>query len=535
MGVCKALLVSIFVLALSFNAFSQVNRYMVFFNDKADSPYSIEEPTAFLTHRALDRRTQQGIEISEEDLPVNSAYIEGIESLDVEAYFSTRWLNGLLIQTDAAMLSSIETLEYVSHVEFVAPEQRLTLEQEQDPGLISSQSFVPVALNNLTQRTMLGGNVMNEAGFTGTDIQIAVMDGGFRNVNSSSYFEYLFTSGQYLGGLDFVTNGHNPFQYSTHGTGALSTIVGDAGQDFRGIAYESPVLLLVTEDVSSEYRIEEYNWLFGAEYADSLGIDIISTSLGYSDFDDPSMDYTSDDLDGATAVITRAAELAYSKGMLVVTSAGNSGDKAWRLVSTPGDGVNVLTVGAVDASRERAEFSSVGPTADGRIKPDVVAMGSSTALFRSDFTTSSGTSFSAPLVTGLAAGLWQSNPDWTNEQLLQAIKRRGNRFDTPDNLVGYGIPHFELNRVLNVPEGGLEWSMYPNPVTSGLLTLESLNANLIEAQVYNDRGQHLPVTMPIQEQRKLQFDLAGKASGIYFLKLRTEHGTETIRILNYPN
>lgn len=522
-------------LLLGFGSFSQVNRYMVFFNDKVDSPYNIEEPTSFLTQRAIDRRTNQGIAITEEDLPVNPTYIDGVKSLDVETYFTTRWLNGVLVQTEVGKVASIEALDYVSHVEFVAPEERLTLEREEDPGLAGNGSFDPGELSNVTQRTMLGGVFMNESGYTGADIQIAVLDGGFSNVNNSSYFNYLFSSGQYLGGIDYVTNGNNPFQYSTHGTGALSAIVGDAGDSFRGMAYESSILLLVTEDVDSEYRIEEYNWLFGAEYADSLGIDIISTSLGYTDFDDASMNYTNADLDGATTLITRAAEIAFTKGMFLVTSAGNSGDRAWRFVSAPADGANVLAVGAVNQNRERSEFSSVGPTADGRIKPDVMAQGSATVLFRSDFTTSNGTSFSAPLVTGLAAGLWQANPDWTNEQLLQAIKRRGSRFESPDNLVGHGIPHFDLNRVLDVDESQLEWSLYPNPVNSGFLTLETLNTNLLEVQVFNDQGQSVSISTSLQEQRKVQLDLSDKASGIYFLKLRTEQGTETIRILNYPN
>lgn len=531
----KTLLSLLMTLLVGYSCFSQTNRYMVFFNDKSDSPYNIEEPTTFLTQRAVDRRINQSIDLTEEDLPVNPTYIQGVKSLNVETYYTTRWLNGVLVQTDAANIPSIEALEYVSHVEFVAPEQRLTQTKEQDPGLAGNENFDPGELNNQAQRTMLGGIMMNEAGHTGAGIQIAILDGGFTNVNNSSYFNYLFSSGQYLGGIDFVTNGNNPFQYSTHGTGALSAIVGDAGSDFRGMAYESSVLLLVTEDVDTEYRIEEYNWLFGAEYADSLGIDILSTSLGYTNFDDPSMDYTNADLDGATALITRAAEIAFTKGMFLVTSAGNSGDRAWRFVSAPADGAHVLAVGAVDSERVRTDFSSVGPTADGRIKPDVVAQGRATVLFRSTFTTSNGTSFSAPLVAGLAAGLWQANPDWNNEQLLQAIKRRGSRFESPDNLTGYGIPHYDLNRVLEISEPQLEWTLYPNPVNTGILTLETLNANLLEVEVFNEQGQTLTIKTNLLEQRKMQFDLSDKASGIYFLKLRTEQGTETIRILNYPN
>ncbi len=530
----KHLLGFVLIVLMSFVSAAQTNRYMVFFTDKNNSQFSIEEPADFLTDRAVNRRIQQAIPVTLEDLPVNEVYIEGVESLDIETYFTSKWLNGVLVQTEASKIPSIEALDYVSHVEYVAPDERLSKEREPDPGQTQVQSFNPGELSNAVQRDMVGGDLMHQEGFAGADIQIAVLDGGFSHVNNSSYFEYLFTTGQYLGGKDYVTNGDNPFQYSTHGTGALSTIVGDAGSSFRGIAYESPVLLLVTEDVASEYRVEEYNWLFGAEYADSLGIDIISTSLGYTGFDDPEMNYTNSDLDGETAIITRAAEMAFKKGMLVVTSGGNSGDKSWRFVSTPADGPNVLAVGAVNNVRERLAFSSVGPTADGRIKPDVVAMGGATVLFRSDFGTSSGTSFSAPIITGLAAGLWQANPDWNNEQLLQAIKRRGSRFDTPDNLIGFGIPHFELDRLLTTDQETLEWSLYPNPVTAGVITLESLNASLHEVQLFDAHGKQVPISIKLQEPRKVQFQLVDKESGIYFLTLQTKHGTETIRILNYP-
>lgn len=531
----KAVFCFVLTLILGYTSLGQVNRYMVFFNDKANSPYQIEEPISYLSQRAINRRVNQNIAITEEDLPVNPAYVAGIRELEIETYYTSKWMNGVLIQADGSRLPDIQALEYVSRIEYVAPGERLTPEIELDPGPLASEPVDRGSLTNLAEREMLGGDVMNEAGYSGDDIWIAFSDGGFSNVNSATYFEYLFTTGQYLGGVDFVTNGHNPFQYSLHGTGVLSTVVGDAGMDFRGIAPESSVVLLVTEDVDSEYRIEEYNWLFGAEYADSLGVDILNVSLGYTDFDDNSMNYTQADLDGATTIITRAAELAFSKGMLIVTSVGNNGDRAWRLVSAPADGPNVLAVGAVNNERSRIALSSVGPTADGRIKPDVMAKGSGVAQFRTTFTSRSGTSFAAPLIAGLAAGLWQANPDWTNEQLLQGIKRRGSRFEFPDNNFGHGIPHFELNRVLAIKPNKLEWSVYPNPTSEGKFTLETQNANLLEVQIYNDQGQSVPVTTRMQDDRKLQLDLSDKASGIYFIKLQTQHGTETIRVLNYPN
>ena len=522
------------LLLCCWTSYGQTGRYVVFFSDKTDTPYSIEAPETFLSQRAIDRRVRQNIPITAEDLPVNPAYLDSIKVLGAEVYFTTKWLNGVLVQTEESLVTTLEALEFVSAVEFVAPGAALTPIRESDPGLVPEERFDPGNLSNTVQREMIGGDAMAAAGLSGAGIQIALLDGGFRNVNSSSYFRDMLEAGQYLGGKDYVTAGDNPFQYSTHGTGALSTIVGDAGPDFKGMAPDAAILLLVTEDVSSEYRIEEYNWLFGAEYADSLGIDILSTSLGYVDFDDPTMDYTPADLDGATAVITRAGELAFQKGMLVVTSAGNSGGSAWRLVTTPADGPNILAVGAVDAERAYASFSSVGPTADGRIKPDVVAMGRSTALFRSDFTNSSGTSFSAPQIAGLAAGLWQANPEWTNRELFDAIRERGSRSKSPNNELGYGIPHFEAERVLYIPEPAAprRWKVYPNPLTEDHLLVEIINPQEVRSIVfYDESGKQIPASGEEISEHKLSFDLTPLRSGVYFITLHTLQGSETLRIL----
>lgn len=537
MGNSKRIIFLLFIV-FSYTGYGQINRYMVFFTDKATTPYAFDVPEEFLTQRAIDRRNRQNISILEEDLPVDPAYVDAIKALGAEVFFRTKWLNGVLIQADESLVTTIDSQEFVKEVEYVGPGEMLTATRENDPGLLTAENFDPGSLSNTTQRNMIGGDVMSEAGFTGEGIHIAVLDGGFSNVNSSSYFRSVFLSGHYLGGVDYVTNGLNPFQYSTHGTGALSTIVGEAGADFAGMAPEASVLLLVTEDVSSEYRIEEYNWLFGAEYADSLGIDILSTSLGYVDFDDPSMDYTAADLDGATATITRASEIAFQKGMLVVTSAGNSGNDPWMLVTTPADGPNVLAVGAVDDQRLYASFSSVGPTSDGRIKPDVVAMGSSTSLFRGDFTTSSGTSFSGPQVAGLAAGLWEANPDWTNEQLLNAIRQRGSIAQQPNNQIGYGIPHFEASRVLEIPEPGQQgkWKVYPNPVRGNFLIVEVDEPRMLRSiRFFDEAGKKMRLESNEISSREVSFDFTDLHSGIYFVRLRTLRGSETIRILKYTD
>ncbi|MCG8450460.1 MAG: S8 family serine peptidase, partial [Pirellulales bacterium] len=282
-------------------------------------------------------------------------------------------------------------------------------------------------------------------------------------------FAHLHLESRIIHVADLVFNSGNPYQYSGHGTAVLSTMAAQHGA-FNGTAYKSDYFLYVTEDVQSEYRIEEYNWAIAAEHADSSGVDIIHSSVGYNTFNDGGMNYTYNDLDGKTAIVTRAADLAFSKGMFVVTSAGNEGNNSnWPYVTMPADAKNILSVGSVTSTYSKSSFSSVGPTVDGRVKPDVVALGSETAIVNSsgDLTFGNGTSYSAPLVAGLAAGVWQANPDWSNFELLNAIKGTASRSLDPDTTFGYGIPNYNdavIGRLLSISDIiSDKIKVYPNP------------------------------------------------------------------------
>ena len=316
-----------FLLLVTINAFGQENRYIVFFADKGGNanPYSLDRPEEFLTDKSIIRREKQGIALSEADLPVNPNYITQLKDLTIDVHFTSRWMNAALIQTDAANESVIASQSFVDSLALIAEGARLsnskiavdTAEAFAEPPSISSSSAMQLA--------MLQADVMHREGIRGENMTIAVLDDGFLGVNQFQPFEHLW-NGQIIATRDFVENSGNVFRMGDHGTSVLSTIAAQYQEDYFGTAYNADLILCITEEGGSEDRVEEYNWLLGAEFADSLGADVINSSLGYRSFDIPEHNYSPDDLDGATAVVSMAARMAADRGMLVVVSAGNSGD-----------------------------------------------------------------------------------------------------------------------------------------------------------------------------------------------------------------
>jgi len=448
--------------------FAQTNRYLVFFKDKSGTPYSIDQPSSFLSEAALARRSREGIVVSEADLPVSPTYTTGLQAVGADVFFSTKWLNGVLVQCDATLVATLLQLPYVDHIEYVAPHAQLM----KGGRVKGTQRTKDAKADDATrvQLQMLGLDVMQTSGYRGEGRSIAIFDAGFSGVNLTVPFSHLFQDHQINAAWDFVHGSDNVFQYDEHGTEVFSVIAAYQEGVFTGGAYEATFQLYVTEDVSSEYRIEEYNWLFAAERADSSGVDIIHSSLGYYDFDDASMNYPKSAMNGRTAVITRAAQFAADRGIVVVCSAGNEGTLAWQTITAPADAIGVLAVANVTFSGVRVASSSIGPSADGRIKPDVAALGASTSVIKSSGAvgSASGTSLAAPLVTSIVAGVWERYPVFTAQEVMDAIRNSASLAQNPNNQIGYGIPNFKA--VINYVEAAEQeqaFDIFPNPVLEG--------------------------------------------------------------------
>jgi serine protease AprX len=525
---------------VSISATAQHNRYMVFFQDKQGVPFSTSEPIEFLSEKAIDRRVKQGIDISERDLPVQSSYVQGVRETGADAFFTTRWLNGVLIQCDPAVLPAVESLPYVKHVEFVAPLPKLQSGGRRYVNLRRQNNHVGFETENQLQ--MIGIDRMHEANYKGEGLTIAIMDSGFPGVHIGPAFQHIFSEGRFLEKVsyDFVHNTPDVFQYDDHGTEVFSVIAAEIPDAFTGGAYEATFQLFITEDVPTEYRIEEYNWLFAAEKADSAGVDIIHSSLGYYDFDDASMNYTIEQMDGKTTVVTQAAQWAADRGILVVTSAGNEGGiPTWRIVTAPADAVDVLAIGAVNSTMQKVNSSSIGPTADNRIKPDLAALGAGVKVVKSNgqISTASGTSLAAPLVTSLAAGIWQRYPDLSNKEIIALLKQTSSQANNPDNLLGYGIPNFQavVNYKEETPQARA-FEIFPNPLRDDTLTIRPMDPDLIdscEIEIISPHGQILGGDTARFDwlNRTYKTDLSGLASGIYYIRVFWEKKRYTFKLL----
>ncbi len=377
-------------------------------------------------------------------------------------------------------------------------------------------------------------------GYRGRGMVIAILDGGFEYVDVHPAFDSLWQNDQILGTKDFVHPGGSVFNESSHGTAVLSTIGANVPGQMIGTAPKASFWLLRTEYVYSENVIEEYNWVSAAEYADSVGVDVINSSLGYIDFDLPQWDHSYEDMDGSTNVVTIGADIAASKGILVVNSAGNSGS-SWTFpyIGAPADGFDVFSIGAVDGSGNRASFSSVGPTYDGRIKPDIMAMGQGTAVASgtSSFGTSSGTSFSSPVIAGMSTCLWQANPTYTNLEIKEAIKQSGDNVFAPDEYYGYGIPDYELaNSVLTnlsskLSNGTQFLKLSPNPFTDAV-NIKLLMDTVLQAEVFDLAGRKIASTeLNRNNINRLSAILTQLDPGFYVLNVSSKSDYQSIKII----
>ena len=518
----RRLYTALLLLTMLLGGRAQEQHYRIWFTDKGESACSLDRPEQFLSSRALEHRQKYGIAIDSTDLPVSPSRLKRLSEEGARILATSKWLNTATVAlTDTSRLSAIEHLPFVARFDrlgspvqpagsLVSPRKKSV---ETDPLSIYGDAAQQIALHN--------GNRLHQAGFCGEGMTIAVIDGGFLNADRNPRFD----PDRIVGVHDFIDETIDFRNGDSHGSSVLSTLLVNDSNQFIGTAPQAAYWLLRSEDTATEYPAEEDYWAAALEYADSLGVDVVTSSLGYSRFDDSRYDHTWDDLDGHTTFISQAAARGVEKGLLIVVSAGNERINDWEKITVPADVAGVLTVGAVGTDGRPANFSGAGPTADGRVKPDVVAIGAAAATINPDgqLQLKNGTSFSAPIVAGLTACLWQALPQLSAREIISLIRQNSSQYLTPDSLLGYGIPDFyaayrqgaaiETARTTDAPlqlayrEG--------SPVIS--VTALPAGEEYIDLRIYHAGGS-LVQTHRLCEGDAL--DLTGLKPGIYILSAR---------------
>ena len=536
-------LLILFVTAFFAQAQIATNIYWVQFTDKANSPYSINNPEEYLSQRALERRARLNIEIDEYDIPVNPQYLQAVADCGAQLLNPSKWLNGVSVYTNSqAVVDAINALEFVEVVRNCPSFP----EAQRDKEIWLANEMKMVAADRGTkdyyggahdQVYQIKANELHDMGFDGEGVYIAVLDGGFIGTPDQTCFDAMRNEGRLLGVRDFVFGSESVYSQSTHGTSCLSTMAAYDPNNMVGTAPKASYLLLHTEDGNGENIVEEYNWVSGAEYADSLGVDVCSTSLGYIDFDMPQWDHNFPDFDGHTAPMTIGSEIAASRGIICTNSAGNEGGGNCTL-GIPADAEHIITVGAVDASGHRASFSSVGPTYDGRIKPDVMAMGEDTYVasgypYWQPYYNGSGTSFSNPVLAGAVACLRQARPNASVQEICNALRAAGNNANNPDSYNGYGIPNFVtalgMLDIKDVEFADNEiLSVFPNPSKGKVQISVKEGVVVNDITLYDITGKMLYNTMNINE---MEANLNNLSSGVYTVKVNSESGSQTLKVV----
>lgn len=525
------------LLLLSYGVFAQQDAW-VYFNGKPNLQTFLANPLAELSQKALDRRTAQNITLDITDAPLETSYVNQVtSSTGITVMARSKWLNALHIQGTQANINALKTLTFVSKIEFADKTLNSTGKKASETIVNQQYDKLQTAVdyaygNSANQIQMLNGQVLHQQNYTGEGKIIAVLDAGFPGVNTAQPFENLRNNNRILGGYDFANRNSNFYAGSSHGTQVLSTMAGYTENALIGTAPNASYYLFITEITTAENPVEESLWVEAAERADALGVDIITSSLGYfGDRNNANYNHVYADMNGTTNFVSRGAEIAFSKGILIFVSAGNEALRTEKHIGSPADAVSVLAVGSVTATKAKSNFSSIGPSYDGRIKPDIMAQGSDTVISDSNgnIGVSSGTSFACPVLAGMGACLWQAFPKKNNKEIRQMIVASADRFTTPDNNYGYGIPNFATALGVYNFIAETAFSVYPNPAktsvtfsflnenNTGLVTIYSvLGQKLIEEKINNSN--------PVLSLQSLQ-------SGLYFYSFDSENLHKTGKII----
>ena len=523
---------------VTYASFSQEDAW-VYFNDKPNAQTYLDNPLSMLTQRALDRRTAQGIALNINDAPIEQAYrnqIAAATGITVKA--KSKWLNCLHVRGTITDITALTNLPFVNRVHFADNSLNARNSVPKTIKPVNKQLNVQTNFaygNSANQIEMLNGHLLHQANYTGAGKIIAVLDSGFLGVDSAQPFQRLFTNNLILGGYNYVSQNTDLYVLHNHGTMTLSCMGGFTDGQLVGTAPDAHYYLFITEDVASENPVEESYWVEAAEEADRLGVDVISTSLGYFGYDNPNYSHTYSEMTGNIAFASQGANIAFSKGMIVVASAGNSGNSADPYIGVPAEATNVLAVGAVKFDETYATFSSIGPSFDGRVKPDVMAKGQAATLSNTagNIITANGTSFSCPIMAGMITSFWQAVPNLTNQQVIDLVKQSSDRFSNPNEQFGYGIPDFQLalnNALLNtVTNAKDKFVVFPNPTNNDISISFPKGFDNVKLTLYTTLGQAVMEKTNISSLSTIS--LGSLNSGIYFYKIESSLFTQSGKII----
>ena len=513
----------------------------VYFNDKPDAAFYLSNPLQMLSQRALDRRATQGISLNDTDVPISQTYIDDVtNSTGITVMAKSKWLNALHIRGSQTDIQALTNLTFVNRIEFAdrnlnsrtAPTNRVNEIQNVNKQLEVLVDYSYGGSSNQIQ--MLNGHLLHQQNYTGQGKIIAVMDAGFPGVDTATPFQRLRDNNLILGGYNFPDRNTSFYTRGSHGTNVLSCIGGYVDNELVGTAPDAQYYLFITEDINSENPVEESYWVEAAEMADSLGVDVINTSLGYFAYDNPNYSYTYADMNGTKAFISRGADMAFSKGMICVTSAGNSGATSEPHIGTPADAITTLTIGAVNETEDYVAFSSIGPSFDGRVKPDVCAKGLSATISNTAgaIVNANGTSFSSPIMAGMVASFWSAVPNMTNAEVVQFVKQSADLYANPTIFKGYGVPDFQLALANALSLHSNEIAsviLYPNPVKDKILVSLPNNGTSAKLILYNNIGQQ--VNSYVINETNSTIYLESLASGLYFYQVEFANKTAKGKLL----
>ncbi|MEO9210099.1 MAG: S8 family serine peptidase [Ginsengibacter sp.] len=552
------LLLSVFSFFVT-SLFAQNTFYIVKLKDKIGTPFSINQPSQFLSLRAIERRQRQRISIDETDLPITPRYIDSIRlSGNVTIVNVSKWLNQVCIfTTDIVALNKINQFPFVQNT--------LSVKRRIPSSIITKNKFVQKTDSTTSNTIIKGagdilsygnsydqihiheGEFLHNKGFQGQGMLLSIIDAGFYHYLILPAFDSVRANQQIVETFDFVKNHPDVNEEDSHGMSCFSIIAANIPDKLIGSGNKAHFLLYRSEDVYSESPLEEQNWIAAAERSDSAGADVITTSLGYNTFDNPQFDYTYQDMNGRTTMIAIAATYAARKGMIVLAAAGNEGNVSWHYIITPADADSILSVGAVNSSGVIGSFSSYGPSADGRVKPTVASVGVGTFLSSSNgtITQGNGTSFATPNLAGLVICLWQAFPEFTNIEIIESVKKSSSIYQSPNNRIGYGIPNFRIayedlahQRYLRALKilGNQTMKVYPNPAKDNFtVMIKSQNSGPATLQFFDVSGKlYLTKSVVLQkdEIQTFQFNnFPPLAKGVYFLKLNDGNSQQSLKIM----